>query len=200
MVSVRSVLSFPLAYETFWNAVGGPGYIKTFVKEYVRPMRGARILDIGCGPGTVVPYLTDVEYFGIDISSAYIASAQRRFPQAHFVCERVGRWTVPQTSHFNVVLALGILHHLDDAEARALCEIAHAALKPGGKLVTFDGVFTADQSFLARCLIRMDRGKFVRKEKDYVQIASQVFANIQSTVRHDLLRIPYSHLIMECSR
>jgi cyclopropane fatty-acyl-phospholipid synthase-like methyltransferase len=200
MLAIRSLLSHPGVYRTFWNVIGGPGYIKVFVEEYVRPKPGARILDIGCGPGTTVPYFANTEYVGFDISPNYIESARRRFPQATFVCERISHYTLPQDSYFDVVLALGIIHHLDDAEAQQLCETAYRALKPGGKLVTFDGVLTDSQSRLARYLVTRDRGEHVRNEQGYIQIASRVFPNVRSTVRHDLLRIPYTHMIMECVR
>ena len=104
------------------------------------------------------------------------------------------------SSYFDVALALGVVHHLDDAEARQLFQTAHDALRPGGKLVTLDGVFAPHQSAVARYLVRRDRGKFVRSEEGYVQIASQVFSAVKATLRHDLLRIPYTHIIMECVR
>lgn len=200
MVAIRSILSFPRVYRTFWNVIGGPRYIRIFVKEYVRPHPGARILDIGCGPGTTVPYFPHVEYVGFDISPEYIESARRRFPHATFVCERISLYKLPQSSYFDVVLALGILHHLDDAEAHQLCEIAHHALKPGGRLLTFDGVLTRNQSHLARFFVSRDRGEFVRNEEGYVRVASRAFPKVTSIVRHDLLWIPYSHVIMECVR
>jgi SAM-dependent methyltransferase len=196
---VRSVLSLPGAYRWFWKAIGGPAYIKRYVEEYVKPQPGCRILDIGCGPGTVAPYFHDVEYVGFDSSAEYIAAAQRQFPGLTFVCARVSEYQ-PQRGHFDVALALGVVHHLDGAEAQQLFQLAHAALRPGGKLVTLDGVFAPRQSPVARYLVRHDRGKFVRDENGYVQIASQVFPTVKATVRHDLLRIPYTHIIMECVR
>jgi hypothetical protein len=33
-----------------------------------------------------------------------------------------------------------------------------------------------------------------------VGIASRVFGKVKPSVRHDLLRIPYSHMILECVR
>jgi SAM-dependent methyltransferase len=30
------------------------------------PLAGRRILDVGCGPGTVLQFLSDVKYTGID--------------------------------------------------------------------------------------------------------------------------------------
>lgn len=200
MIGLRSVLSFPQAYRLFWNAVGGRRYVTICVEEYVKPKPGCRLLDIGCGPGNIVPYLRDVEYVGFDMSAEYIESARKHYPQATFVCGLVSQYTLPNLEYFDVVLALGILHHLDDEEAHQLFEIAFQGLKPGGKLVSIDGVFTKDQSPVARYLLKRDRGRFVRNLDGYVQIASRVFPQVKSTLRHDLLRIPYTHIIMECSR
>jgi SAM-dependent methyltransferase len=196
---VRSVLSLPGAYRWFWKAIGGPGYIKRYVEEYVKPQSGCRILDIGCGPGTVVPYLGDIEYTGFDSSAEYIEAARRQFPRLTFVCARVSEYR-PRQEHFDVALALGVVHHLDDAEAQHLFQLAHDALRPGGELVTLDGVFAPRQSPVARYLARHDRGKFVRNQHGYVQIASRVFPTVKDTIRHDLLRIPYTHIILECVR
>ncbi len=200
MPAVRSVLSLPRAYRLFWKAIGGPAYIKRYVEEYVKPQPGCRILDIGCGPGTVAPYFPHTEYVGFDSSPQYIEAARRQFPRLTFVCARVSEYQPPQRSYFDVALALGVVHHLDDAEAGQLFQMAHDALRPGGKLVTLDGVFAPHQSAVARYLVRRDRGKFVRSQEGYVQIASRVFPAVQATVRHDLLRIPYTHIIMECVR
>jgi SAM-dependent methyltransferase len=198
--SIRSVLAAPQAYQLWWNAVGGPAWAKVLVNEYIRPSAGARILEIGCGPGTILRYLPQSEYLGFDLSSRYIDLARKRFPQAKFVCERVSQFSLAAPGNFGVVLALGIVHHLDDAEAKQLFQIAHDALRPGAKLVTVDGVWTDDQSAATRWLLARDRGEHVRSEREYVSIASQVFGDVRPSVRHDLLRIPYSHLILECIR
>jgi cyclopropane fatty-acyl-phospholipid synthase-like methyltransferase len=197
--SIRSFLAVPGVYNLWGNLVGGPACTKALVDQYIQPEDGARILDIGCGPGTLVPYLPQSGYLGFDLSSEYIEVARRRFPKARFVCERVSRFSVSQQS-FDVVIAIGIIHHLDDAEATQLFQIAYEALRFGGKLVTVDGVFTNDQSAAARWLLARDRGEHVRSEQEYVKIASNVFKNVKASVRHDLLRIPYTHLIMECVR
>jgi SAM-dependent methyltransferase len=198
--SVQKVLAIPAAYDLWWKMVGGPAWARAFVSEYVRPKTGARILDVGCGPGTMACYLPNTNYVGFDISPSYIALAQKRFPNREFVCERVSRFSLAGRSSFDIVLAMGVVHHLDDEEARQLFQIAHDALEPGGKLITFDGVWTSDQSRAARWLLARDRGEHIRHEPEYVVIASSVFENVRATVRHDLIRIPYSHLILECIR
>jgi len=198
--TIRSVLALPQAYQLFWNVIGGPARSRTLVNEFIRPKVGDRILEIGCGPGTIVPYLPESEYVGFDASATYIEQARRRFPQARFVCERVSEYTLPEQSYFDSVLALGILHHLDDTESQQLFQIAHEALKPGGRLVTLDGVWTNNQSAAAKALLGRDRGEFVRAEEGYVKIASKVFDNVKATVRENMLRIPYTHIILECIR
>ncbi len=198
--SFRSVLAVPAAYRLWWRLVGGPAWAKVLVQDYIQPMAGARILEIGCGPGTILRYLPESEYLGFDLSSKYIEMAKKRFPHAQFVCERVSQFSLAKHHSFDLVLALGIVHHLEDGEAKQLFQIAHDALKPGGKLVTVDGVWTCAQSPAARWLLARDRGEFIRSEKEYMGIASQVFGSVKPSVRHDLLRIPYSHMIMECVR
>jgi SAM-dependent methyltransferase len=197
---IRPVLASPAAYQLWWRFVGGSAASKVLVNDYLRPSVGARILEIGCGPGTLYRYLPACDYLGFDLSPQYIERAKRRFPKAHFVCERVSQFTLAGEQAFDVVLALAIVHHLDDAEARQLFQTAFDALKPGGKLITLDGVWVDGQSAGARWLLARDRGEYVRRENEYVGIASHVFSNIRSSVRHDLLRIPYSHLILECVR
>ena len=79
--SLRSVLAVPAAYNLWWNLVGGPAFAKVLVRDYLQPGVGARILEIGCGPGTIVGYLPQVEYLGFDLSFKYIEMARKRFPQ-----------------------------------------------------------------------------------------------------------------------
>jgi cyclopropane fatty-acyl-phospholipid synthase-like methyltransferase len=198
--SVRSILSIPAVYQLWGNMVGGSSSIRTLVNEYIQPNPDSRILEIGCGPGTMVPFLPQSGYLGFDLSSEYIDEARRHFPTAKFVCERVSKFSLAEDHSFDIVLAIGILHHLDNAEATQLFQIAHDALRPGGKLVTVDGVFTDDQSAAARWLLKKDRGGYVRRKEEYLALASRVFANTKPAVRQDLLRIPYTHLILQCLR
>lgn len=197
---IRSLLAFPQAYQFFFNVIGAPERSRTLVRDYIRPKPGDRILEIGCGPGTIVPYLPQTEYVGFDASQEYVDLARGRFPDSNFVCNRVSEFTLPNRAYFDIVLALGILHHLDDTEALQLFRIAHGALRSGGKLVTLDGVWTSDQSRAARYLQSRDRGQFIRDEKGYVNLATRVFTVVQPSIHHKLLRIPYTHIILECVR
>ena len=100
---------------------------------------------------------------------------------------------------FDLVLATGVLHHLDDARAAKLIELAARSLRPGGRFVTCDGCYVPEQSKLARWMLQRDRGKFVRPKEEFVALAKQRFSKVETFVRHDLVRIPYTALIMCCS-
>ena len=71
-------------------------------------------------------------------------------------------------------------------------------MKEGGRTVTLDGCFLDGQSLIARALLRMDRGQFVRDEPAYLTLARAHFRTVQADIRHDLLSFPYSLLIMTC--
>ncbi|CCH06365.1 Uncharacterised protein [Achromobacter xylosoxidans] len=81
-----------------------------------------------------------------------------------------------------------------------LFDIAYRSLKPGGRLVTIDGCYVPGQARLARYLLSKDRGEFVRSQPQYEALARSAFSNIAVHVRHDFLRVPYTHIIMECTR
>lgn len=197
---LSSILGLPQVYQMYWTLIGGAERSRILVRDYIQPKASDRILEIACGPGTIVPYLGAAQYVGFDANPHYIERARKRFPHAQFVCDQVGAYSLPQQNCFDTVLALGIVHHLDDAEAVQLFRVAHDALKPGGKLITLDGVWANNQSAAERYLLSRDRGHFVRDEPGYNQLAAQVFGTIHSHVRPRLLRIPYTHIILECVR
>jgi hypothetical protein len=78
-------------------------------------------------------------------------------------------------------------------------DLVRRALRPHGRLVPFDGCYVPGQSPIARWFLGKDRGRFVRTREEYARLASATFGNVELNLRHDLLRIPYTHLIMRCS-
>lgn len=199
--SLKRLLDIPLLYLTYRTMVGGKKATAIYVNEYVRPKRRDRILDVGCGPAETVKYFSDVEYIGFDNNPAYIELAKRRFgDQGHFFCGKIDQVRLKEFGTFDLVLAVGVLHHLDDSESLSLLKLAYTALKEGGRLVTYDGCFVQGQSRIAQFIISQDRGRFVRSKNEYLNLACQVFANVKQELREDLLRIPYTHLIMECRK
>jgi SAM-dependent methyltransferase len=201
VADVRGVLSRPWVYECFSRLVGGDHARRTLVREHVRPWDGARVLDLGCGPATLLAYLRNVEYVGIDVSERYIASARTTFgDRAEF---RVGDATRidDDLRDFDLILAFGILHHLDDTEAGRLLSHARSALKNTGRLVTLDNTLLSDERRrIADRIVAWDRGEHVRSPSGYEQLARSAFSSVKSTVHRNLLRIPYTHCVLECGK
>jgi cyclopropane fatty-acyl-phospholipid synthase-like methyltransferase len=108
--------------------------------------------------------------------------------------------TAADYGEFDIVLAIGVVHHLDDSHASNLFSLASRALVPGGRLLTLDGVYTDDQSVFVKRMLNNDRGKYVRTEPANKALATQMFSSVSTSVRHDLFRIPYTVLIMECTK
>jgi len=194
------LLSLQAGYRLFRWMVGGESAWKIYLGEYVKPAPGDKILDIGCGPADVLNYLPAVNYTGLDISPEYIDSARKRFgSKGRFLCGDVGLATIEgEQGAFDLVLATGVIHHLDDTQATKLFDLARLILRPAGRLVTYDGCYVPQQSRIARWLLAKDRGKFVRTREEYLRLALARFSNVEPHLRHDLLRIPYTHLIMHC--
>lgn len=111
-MDLRSILAIPIVYRIFTKIIGGSRARVGFVRQYLKPKENDRILDIGCGPGSILEFLPMVDYVGFDSNSDYIEAAKKRFAgRAQFMCMNVSRDAITGSS-FDLVLALGILHHL----------------------------------------------------------------------------------------
>ncbi len=162
------------------------------------------MVDIGCGTGRILESLPDrISYFGYDLSEEYILQARAKYGhRASFECVDVSRFTVgPRHGTCDVVLALGVIHHLDDPQVDELIGTAHDLLAPGGRLITMDTAFADGQSRASRYLVSKDRGQNVRRPAEYRRLAEARFGpGVTLDVRHDLLRIPFTLTVMECVR
>ena len=117
------------------------------------------LLDVGCGIGQYAK--ADVrEYVGIDLDPRYIAYAQRRRGggRKSFRCADVST-LADETKRFDTVLAVDLLHHLDDdAVVLLLRECARLATK---SVVVFEPV-REQHGRLGRWIIKHDRGDHMR--------------------------------------
>jgi 2-polyprenyl-3-methyl-5-hydroxy-6-metoxy-1,4-benzoquinol methylase len=103
-------------------------------KELARTS-ATRVLDAGCGPGTVVGALAaeGLDASGFDIASGAIELATRAYPESSFTAHSAEDlpWPV-ENSSVDAVVAFEVIEHL--LNPRRLLEGAWAALKPGGHL------------------------------------------------------------------
>ena len=196
---VRSVLSDPRIYNVAQQVLGTTRSRRELVGRYLRPTPGMRMLDIGCGTASLLEHLDGVSYVGFDPTPAYIEAARAKHgDRGTFFVGSIGGTSARDLGRFDVVLAKGVLHHLDDALAKELFELAAEVLEPNGRLVTFDGCYAPNQSRVARFIISRDRGQNVRTPAGYEALAQTAFTRVNVHIRHDLLRVPYTHAILVC--
>lgn len=193
----RAIFSNAGIYNLAQRLVGAEKARQALVRDYFPRDGGYRMLDIGCGTAEILRHLPrDIDYTGFDASETYIEQAQARFgDRGAFRAELVREATLESIDSFDLVFAFGLLHHLDDDEAETVFRLGHQALKPGGLLITVDPVYAEGQHPLARWMISKDRGQNIRDPQGYRALAGDLFAETECFVRHDLLYIPYSHLV-----
>jgi SAM-dependent methyltransferase len=198
-LNVTSVLEYPAVYLTYQALVGGIRARKRCIRDHVKPTKNLTVLDVGCGPGYTIECFPQPTYFGFDISQEYISYAKRKFsPPGQFYCQYLDESILSRLPKADVVLLMGLVHHMDDSSVVELFHLVNRAMKPGGRLYTLDGCYQQDQARAARYFLDNDRGKYIRDESGYRALAAKVFPQVTSVIREDLFRIPYTALIMEC--
>ena len=194
------VMGIPWIYRFVQAGVSRPGTREWFVRDVIRSERGMRVLDIGCGPGDIFSRLGEVSYVGIDHNPKYIRQAVERFKHlARFECWDVTDPRLTEQGRFDAVLLLGVMHHLRDEEVMVMLSHAARSLKPEGRLITHDPAIEPGQHPIARLLVKSDRGRYVRPSSRYVELVAEHFTPTDVFLRHDLLRLPYTHLIIRAT-
>jgi SAM-dependent methyltransferase len=190
----------PTIYSALQSVLIRGDVYGAFVQNFVNVSPGMDLLDLGCGTGQLSSRLLDCSYLGIEPNPKYVAAFHATpTPPGHDMI--VGDASTVATlgdRRFDRVILFAVLHHVDDTTAGALLEAASRSLKPGGWLVTMDPCLHPGQHPVAKILARMDRGGNVRQPEEYRALATNSFDAVEQTIRQDMLRLPYTHLILTC--
>jgi len=198
MTNIRQrLLHQPAVYRTFKYLIAPPTVVGTVVSDHLNVPSGARVLDVGCGFGDYAGFFADQKYTGIDHNESYIEMARSLNPGADFLVADVADPVICDSGPYDLVFLSGVLHHLRDDQVRALATNVAAVLHPDGRFVAAEPVFHEGQRLSSRLLIAADRGQSVRDERGYTSLLDDAFGTVNATYRFDLLRVPYSHLIIE---
>jgi SAM-dependent methyltransferase len=198
---LHPMLSSASVYRLAMELLGAPAVQQFHVNEYIRPEPGDRIIDMGCGPCDHLQFLPPGEYIGIDIESNYIEDAKKRYGErGTFFCQDIANLQPNTYSNMDIALSTGVLHHLTDDQAIHLMKLARSFLKDRGRFVSFDPCNRGRlQNPIDRWLQKNDRGDFIRTEEEYVRLARTVFPVVSPHVHSNLLRVPYTIIVMECA-
>jgi len=183
-------------YDFVQRVAGTERVRRELVRDFMLPKRGDRVLDLGCGTGDLLACLSNVDYVGIDLNDEYVATARRRYNGlGKFIAGDATRFEEQATGPFEIVVAVGLLHHLDDEGASRLARAALTVLERAGRFVSVDPCFDSTQGKLQRWMVSRDRGRAVRTPDGYRRLFPSG-TNIECSVRHNWGNIPWSHCVL----
>lgn len=141
MPDYREIYNHVVASDQRYNiAENSPGFRAVVQATSQLSMVSGRSLDVGCGVGFVVEYLSgpsfDLNAFGVDISDQAIEKAKSRlteFPGSHQRLAVLEGQTLPfEDDFFSLVTCFDVLEHLDLADIEATLNEMMRVLRPGG--------------------------------------------------------------------
>ncbi|MCW7539955.1 class I SAM-dependent methyltransferase [Aquabacterium sp. A7-Y] len=100
------------------------------LRDWLRPYRAGRVLDLGCGTGRLLDHATT----GVDASAAMLTQAAAKHPGRRLVHADL-RATGLQSRAYDAALCFHVLMHLDIGAIRGVFDEAARLLRPGGRLV-----------------------------------------------------------------
>lgn len=196
---IRSVLSLAPVYRLAQSLIGADRFRRVIADDVLALADGDRMLDLGCGTADILEYLPDIDYLGFDPSDRYVDAAVARFGHRGTFVTSLDSIPEDVLADRTIVTAIGVFHHMDDDTVHESLDLATRALRPGGRFISVDPTFTDDQHRVARALISRDRGQHVRTPAETEALIAEHFASHDVSVRHDLLRTPYTHVIVQAS-
>ncbi|MFZ2190144.1 MAG: class I SAM-dependent methyltransferase [Candidatus Magasanikiibacteriota bacterium] len=191
----RNILESPKIYNLWQKICGAEKWKKRIINEYIKPIERKRILDVGCGTGSILTALNKkqmIDYVGCDININYINFAKKNNPKyGHFYCCGVDNLPTSE-SNFDIVLAIAIFHHLDDTTSLELIKTIKQKLNKNGVFILAEPVWTEKQSLIEKFLMKKDRGQNIKTEAGYLELLKSNFSIIESKIISDSHYIPWT--------
>lgn len=130
------------AYSEFGYATSKPAHTDSYLLPPITALcskvgPGVRLLDVGCGNGTIAAYFLGLgcTVVGIDLSEEGIAIARAAYPAARFELLAADDRVMENLREppFDIVISTEVVEHLYDP--RAYARGCYAALKAGGRFI-----------------------------------------------------------------
>lgn len=147
--------------------------VRKLLKTYFEN-KTKRVLDLGCGIGTMAPLFHPSKYIGIDIDADAIEYAKK--------CHRQYKFGIADATNFNLhkkfdtVLMVGVLHHLSDSNVASTLKCVSGHIRGDGNLVIIEAIPPIHKWNLFGYLLRaLDKGRFIRSTTQYKRLIERHF-------------------------
>lgn len=157
------------------------------------------VLDVGCGPGKDSVYFTDAQrYVGMDISQVYVSHAQSTYSNfGDFYCISAENIESLPIDNIDLVLMKGVFHHMSDDSINDFLSKLKKKLNKSAKIISIDPTYCKGRP-IANALANLDRGRFVRSQKNLDDLVS---AHMRIEEQHTVIQLlpPYQRLLLKLS-
>lgn len=200
------ILEIPAVYRLVQFLLTS-GAKRLLASEFERLFGGVEgmVLDVGCGPALNTP-APDGTIVGVDINRMYIVEFIARSVNPGNSAPGSGSTTpmgcvasadkLPiRDGGFDQSRSFGLLHHLPKTVAEETIKEMIRCVRPGGAIVIIDNAWPVVPAFrpIAWLLLRLDRGRFVRKESELLEL---VPAELRGAM--ECRRFNYTYTGLEC--
>ena len=176
----QRLLGHPFVYDRLRPLIVG-GIDMTAFYESLGVRATDVIVDVGCGTGAALRYLSGFKaYHGFDVDARAIEAARGRAAGRADVTFEARAVTAEDLASLrpSLVVLAGLLHHLDDEQAVGLLELL-AGTPTIRRIATQDVVYLPGER-ISNLLARLDRGRFVRDEGGYLTLVTRAGLQIES--------------------
>jgi len=169
MLSKEVIINMELSPKMY-NLLVRPGHladriINNIIKKKF-PIENKFVLDFGCGIGSSCSMFQPDKYIGVDCDIKRIVYAKAQHPEYNFYFLNTDILPVDENS-VDYVLALSVIHHIDENQLHIYLDEFKRILKPDGMVIALEPCFLDRKCFSNLFMRVMDRGKFIHKEHEY---------------------------------
>lgn len=106
----------------------------SYINSFLETVSGKKILDLGCGPGILSKYLSDLGYdvTGVDFAEQMISIAKKLAPNANFIVSDIANLELDD-KFYGIVLAHLLIHFSKDENIQILNKL-HNFMNPDASL------------------------------------------------------------------
>lgn len=107
---------------------------KSYIDSFLETIFGNKILDLGCGPGILSKYLSDLGYdvTGVDFAEQMISIAKELAPNANFIVSDIANLELDDK--FDGVVLAHFLVHFSEEENIQILNKLHNFMNPEASL------------------------------------------------------------------
>lgn len=121
-----------------------------------------RILDLGCGTGSLSRMFPSENYTGVDFDKKYIDFARKNYNKNFLVMDASDLKF--ESDYFDFIFTKDVFHHLtDEVFLKTLSEMKRV-LKPAGQVLIIEISYLPSEDLFYKKIIRkIDRGRYIRE-------------------------------------